>query len=69
MPELPEVETVCWRLREGDHGDKKLVGNRIEEAMVCDPKVLRSGRFADRQGRVVVDVERRAKWIVICTCT
>ena len=25
MPELPEVETVCWRLREGGHGEPPLV--------------------------------------------
>ncbi len=67
MPELPEVETVCWRLREGGHGEKRLVGNVIVGATAVDPKVLRSGSFADLVGAVVVDVERRAKWIVIRT--
>ena len=65
MPELPEVETVCWRLREGGHGEKRLVGNRVDAAVVVDHAVVASGSFDDVIGAVVVDVVRRAKWIQI----
>lgn len=65
MPELPEVETVCWRLREGGHGEAALVGRRIDSFEILDNKVLRSGDpDAVHDGRVVA-VRRRAKWIAI----
>jgi formamidopyrimidine-DNA glycosylase len=67
MPELPEVETVCWRLREGGQGEKRLVGNRIDAVFAVDAKVVRSGSLDDVRGHVVTGVARRAKWIHIQT--
>lgn len=68
MPELPEVETVCWRLREGGHGEPPLVGRRIENVVLVDPTVVvdDAARFAATlAGATVRDVWRRAKWIII----
>ena len=56
MPELPEVETVCWRLREGGQGEGRLVGRRIVEALVDDAVVVRSGALHDVVGAIVTDV-------------
>jgi formamidopyrimidine-DNA glycosylase len=68
MPELPEVETICWRLREGGHGEPPLVGRVILDVHVPDPTVVDGDRvlFATSlRGARVRDVWRRAKWIVI----
>lgn len=65
MPELPEVETVCWRLREGGHGEAPLVGRRISTLEILDNKVLRSGDPDSLNDGRVVGVRRRAKWIAI----
>ena len=65
MPELPEVETVCWRLREGGHGEPALVGRRLASVEILDHKVLRSGDPDALHDARVVDVRRRAKWIAI----
>ncbi len=65
MPELPEVETVCWRLREGGHGEPALVGRRLASIEILDQKVLRSGDPDSLHDARVVDVRRRAKWIAI----
>jgi formamidopyrimidine-DNA glycosylase len=68
MPELPEVETICWRLREGGHGEPPLVGRAIIDVVVADPAVVDGDRaaFTDGlRGARVRDVWRRAKWIVV----
>jgi len=65
MPELPEVDTICWRLREGGHGEPPLVGRTLVSVDVDDDAVLRSGDVAAARGGQVVDVTRRAKWITI----
>lgn len=65
MPELPEVETVCWRLREGGHGEPPLLGRRLDTVEILDAKVLRSGDIDAVHGARVVGIRRRAKWIVI----
>ena len=65
MPELPEVETICWRLREGGHCEAPLVGRVVEGIDLVDTKVLRSGDLDALQGRRVKGVRRRAKWIII----
>lgn len=69
MPELPEVETICWRLREGGHGEGALVGRVIAGAHITDPKVLRRGDLDAVVGGRVAAVERRAKWIVVVVDT
>jgi formamidopyrimidine-DNA glycosylase len=65
MPELPEVDTVAWRLREGGHGEQPLVGRTFVSFVVDDATVLRSGDAGPVDGARVVDVTRRAKWITI----
>ena len=65
MPELPEVDTVCWRLRQGGHGEPPLVGRTLTSFVVDDPAVLRSGEVGVVVGARVVDVTRRAKWITV----
>ncbi len=65
MPELPEVETVCWRLREGGHGEPPLVGRRVVAVDVIDAAVVGGGDLDVFVGAVVTDVWRRAKWIVV----
>lgn len=62
MPELPEVETVCRRLR------PFVSGKIIEGVTVRDAKIIR-GHEADvwsQQliGETIVDVERRGKFIL-----
>ena len=61
MPELPEVETVCRGLRTA------LVGRRLERVTVRRPDLRFAfpERFAERlQGRRVVSIGRRAKYIL-----
>jgi len=61
MPELPEVETVCRGLRAA------LVGRRLERVTVRRPDLRFAfpERFAERlQGRRVVSIGRRAKYIL-----
>jgi formamidopyrimidine-DNA glycosylase len=62
MPELPEVETICRGLR------GRVVGCRILEAKVLEPR-LRTRVGADfaaqLAGRVITEVKRRGKYILI----
>src|SRR4051794_3000344 len=62
MPELPEVETVVRGLR------APLVGRRLVHVEARRPDLRRPlpERFAARlEGRTVLSVERRAKYILI----
>jgi len=62
MPELPEVETVCRGLA------VKLEGRRLRRVIQRRPDLRfpLPPRFAARlQGRLVVRVDRRAKYILI----
>ena len=68
MPELPEVETICWRLRHGGHGETALVGRTVLAVHLPDPAVV----VGDARlltdlltGATVTAVWRRAKWIVV----
>jgi formamidopyrimidine-DNA glycosylase len=65
MPELPEVDTVCWRLREGGHGEPPLVGRTLVSLSLDDPTVLRTGTADDVGGGRFVAITRRAKWITV----
>jgi len=68
MPELPEVETICWRLREGGQGEAPLRGRVITDVALADPGVVDgdSAAFVDGlRGARVQDIRRRAKWIII----
>ncbi len=61
MPELPEVETICRGLRPALEG-KRLIRVQIRRP---DLRIPFPPHFAERlQGRVVVAVERRAKYIL-----
>lgn len=68
MPELPEVETICWRLRHGGHGETALVGRTVMAVHLPDPFVV-VGEVVDLvdalTGAQVTAVWRRAKWIVL----
>jgi len=62
MPELPEVETICGGLR------TRVTGCRIIEVKVLEPRLrTRVGPdFASKlRGRVITDVKRRGKYILI----
>src|SRR5215210_5663729 len=63
MPELPEVETIARELR------PLLVGRTIESFRTDWPRAIRHpspDEFATRiAGREVLDVDRRAKWLVM----
>jgi formamidopyrimidine-DNA glycosylase len=69
MPELPEVETICRRLRAGGRGSRSLIGRRILGSRITWPRTIAqpSARaFRARiRGQVVRDVVRRAKYIVL----
>lgn len=68
MPELPEVETIVRRLREGWDGAPPVPGLRIESVTVGwpghiatpSPRAFRSWI----RGRLVTDVRRRGKYLV-----
>lgn len=63
MPELPEVETVRRRL------EPVLVGRRIEQAEILDPRLVRPFDPAivgsELEGERVAAVERRGKYLVV----
>lgn len=62
MPELPEVETVCRRLR------PFVSGKTIETVDVLDAKIIRGHEpeqfVAHLLGETIIDVERRGKFIL-----
>ena len=62
MPELPEVETVCRTLR------PHLLGRRISDVDVREPRLrwpIDSDFAVGLRGRRIVDVRRRAKYILV----
>jgi formamidopyrimidine-DNA glycosylase len=62
MPELPEVEAVCRKLR------KEAAGTVIAEAKVMKPRSSRGQHTAELDlaaGRKIVTIERRGKNIVV----
>jgi formamidopyrimidine-DNA glycosylase len=65
MPELPEVETVCWRLQNGGHGEDALRGRSMSIIDAVDMRVVVEGNIGAILGRPVERVWRRAKWIVV----
>lgn len=68
MPELPEVETIARRLREGGQGAPSLIGRRIERVTLRWPRhVAQPAPSTFRRkakGRVFRDVRRRGKYFV-----
>ena len=69
MPELPEVETICRALRNGGRDAPAIIDWQIERAEVFWDKTLADPtqeEFIHRVvGQRVLDVSRRAKFIVI----
>lgn len=69
MPELPEVETIRQRLRDGYGGAPSLVSQRIERVSlrwprhVIEPSISTFRRRV--RGRNILDVQRRGKFILI----
>ncbi len=62
MPELPEVETICRGLR------GLLPGRRVTEVQVLEPRLRTrvSQDFpSELQGRAILDVGRRGKYILV----
>ncbi|MET0500476.1 MAG: DNA-formamidopyrimidine glycosylase family protein, partial [Candidatus Binatia bacterium] len=62
MPELPEVETICRGL------EPHLAGRRILRVKVLERRLrcLIDRKFAEYlEGRTILGVERRAKYILI----
>ncbi len=69
MPELPEVETICRRLRQGDGQVPALIGRRVMAARVLWAGALASPslrNFRQRiQGQVFRGVTRRGKYLLL----
>lgn len=69
MPELPEVETICRKLRQGHDHSPPLVGRRVMGTRLLWPGTLASPsprRFRERiRGQVVRCVDRRGKYILL----
>ena len=67
MPELPEVETIMRRLRDGTPESAPVPGEIIESANVYWPKIVEqpdAKQFkADLQKRAITGVQRRGKFI------
>ncbi len=68
MPELPEVETIVRKLRDGGE-TPALPGMRIQKASIRWPKHIGApsvSSFRRRiRGRVISDVQRRGKFLVL----
>jgi formamidopyrimidine-DNA glycosylase len=61
MPELPEVETLRRRLAPA------VVGERVTQAELLAPKLFAGGpgfQLADVEGATIVDLRRRAKYLI-----
>ncbi|HEY4220314.1 MAG TPA: DNA-formamidopyrimidine glycosylase family protein, partial [Myxococcota bacterium] len=71
MPELPEVEIIARRLRDGNKREQKIVGRTIVDVAVPSPKVVkqpsRAAFIKALTGARVTAVRRRAKHLVIET--
>ncbi len=69
MPELPEVETFVRILRDGQDGQKSILGSRIKSAEVLWHKTLATPSEADFLQRIqrqqISSVTRRGKFIMI----
>jgi formamidopyrimidine-DNA glycosylase len=69
MPELPEVETVVRALRNGGRGGQSIVGKTIESVDLVWDGVVEIPTVAEFENRIIgqsiVNVSRRAKYIVI----
>ena len=71
MPELPEVETIARRLRDGNKREPRIVGRTVVAARVPSKKALKEpkpARFAEQiVGARFTGVRRRAKHLILET--
>ncbi len=72
MPELPEVETIVRSLRSGGMTGEPIINRQIHSVDLFNPKTLvYNGSPEDcgreLQGKKILTVSRRAKYIVIAT--
>jgi len=69
VPELPEVETIRLRLRDGHHGSPSIVGRKILSTRLLWNKTLAYPTPDEFQnqicGQVIQDVLRRGKFLVL----
>jgi formamidopyrimidine-DNA glycosylase len=67
MPELPEVETIARRLREGGMDSPQILGKTIDRVTLLWERTLASPTALEfkRQitGQKIIDVQRRGKYI------
>jgi formamidopyrimidine-DNA glycosylase len=64
MPELPEVEAVCRKLREGGLEGSEILAAKVSRVQVTRPQKPRTVE-TKLAGRVIEKVERRAKNILL----
>lgn len=70
MPELPEVEVITRALRDGGRGCPAILGCTIEAVELLDRRILVQDHPSDLarlNGAQVLDVQRRAKYIILVT--
>jgi formamidopyrimidine-DNA glycosylase len=67
MPELPEVETIMRRLRDGTPESAPVLGKVIESASVNWPKIVEQPNkqqfIADLKGKTITGAQRRGKFL------
>jgi formamidopyrimidine-DNA glycosylase len=68
MPELPEVETIARKLREGCGGESAILGREILGVEIRHPKPIAFPGAADAseqmRGRTFCEISRRGKFLV-----
>ncbi len=68
MPELPEVETIARKLREGCGGEPSILGREIRSVEIRHPKPIAfpTAKIARQQlrGQVFEEISRRGKFLV-----
>ena len=68
MPELPEVETIARKLREGCGGDPSILGREIRSVEIRHPKPIAFPGAAEAggqmRGQTFREISRRGKFLV-----
>ena len=68
MPELPEVETIARRLREGCGGEPSILGREILRVEIRHPKPIAFPGAAEAgeqmRGQTFLEISRRGKFLV-----
>ena len=67
MPELPEVETIMRRLRDGTPDSDSVLGKAIDAVSVNWPKIVEEPQvqqfIADLRTKTITDAQRRGKFL------